>query len=304
MSDPTLVVMAAGIGSRYGGLKQIEPVGPNGEGVLSYAVYDAIRAGFKRVVLVIRKDIEKQFRERIGRGIERQVDTDYVFQDVGMLPEGFELPAKREKPWGTAHAILCCKNAVDSSFAAINADDFYGPASYRVLYDYLRQVRDGPADCDYCMVGFELGKTLSPHGPVARGICTVSSADALEEVVERLKVRESDGEIRYEEDDGEWAAVPRGSIASMNMWGATPTLFAALEDRFRRFLERHIGEPGVEFLFPVVIGELIRDGCARVKVLRTNETWLGVTYKEDLAAFRQAIADRVERGDYPQKLWG
>jgi Nucleotidyl transferase len=302
MSKPTLVIMAAGMGSRYGGLKQIEPVGPNGETVLSYAVYDAIRAGFGKVVFIIRKDIEAAFRDAIGNKIAAQIEVDYVFQQLDMLPDGFSIPEGREKPWGTAHAILCCKGTVDEPFAVINADDFYGRSSYQILGDYLRAAEESTPP-EWSLVGFEIEKTLSPHGSVARGICDVSEDGYLIDVVERLKIEKKGDVIEDAQPDGSTITIPAGSAASMNMWGFTPSLLAELEDGFVRFLEESGTEMKSEYLLPTFVGELVRDGKARVKVLSCAEKWFGVTYKNDLPAFKEAVAARVAAGEYPAGLW-
>ena len=304
MSDPTLVVMAAGLGSRYGGLKQVVPVGPNGETVTDYCVYDALRGGFSKVVFVIRKETESVFRERIGKSIEEHAETVYVFQELDNLPEGFALPPGREKPWGTAHAVLCCKDAVQEPFAAINADDYYGPYSYGILCDYLKQALDGLEGYDYCMTGFVVKKTLSPHGHVARGVCRVTGDNFLVEVTERTHIREINGAVKYAENDTRSVEIPSDSIVSMNMWGLTPSVFTELEARFARFLRERGSDPKAECFLPSVVNELIQEGRARVRVLPTNETWFGVTYKEDLTAFRQSIRERIRQGVYPERLWG
>ena len=303
MADPALIVMAAGIGSRYGGAKQIESVGPSGEIVVSYAVYDALEAGFTRIVFVIRKEMEAVFRERLGKAVEARADTAYVFQALDDIPDGCEAPRSRVKPWGTCHAVLCCKDAVAGPFAVINADDYYGTASYKMLCDYLRGAKDGPQGYDFSLVGFSLDKTLSPHGPVSRGVCAVGPDGFLVAVDERRKVRKSNGDIQYEDDDGEWVTVAPDAIASMNIWGFTPGLFGELENRFRRFLMEHKNDPKAEFLLPVLGGTLVKEGRARVKVLATDETWLGVTYKRDLSVFRGAIREHIAQGRYPEVLW-
>jgi NDP-sugar pyrophosphorylase family protein len=303
MSTPTLVIMAAGVGRRYGGLKQIEAVGPGGETILSYAVYDAVRAGFGKVVFIIREEIEEAFRDVIGRRIEAHVATDYVFQELDRLPEGFHVPEGRQKPWGTGHAVLCCKDVVAEPFAVINADDFYGPSSYRVLADVLRATEGTGEPYDWALVGFDLPKTLSPHGTVARGICDVSPEGYLVDVVEHLKVEAADGSIRDTEEDGRVVALPADSVVSMNMWGFTPGLFDELEAGFERFLRDRGTEMKSEYLLPEVVGRLVRAGRARVKVLPSHERWYGVTYRDDLPRLRAALAERVAAGDYPSELW-
>lgn len=303
MPDPTLVVMAAGIGSRFGGLKQFEPIGPNGETVIAYAVYDALLAGFRKIVFVIREELEAAFRERVGKVVEQRADTAYAFQRLDRLPRGFGLPAGRKKPWGTAHAVLCCKDVVREPFAAINADDFYGRVSYRVLCEYLKNAQDRPGEYDYCMAGFVLRNTLSAHGHVARGICTVSPDGFLEDVVERTRIQEFDGVVRYAGADGRWRDLSAESIVSMNMWGFTPSFFNEVEARFIRFLEENGADPNAEYFIPTVVADLIREEKARVRVLKTDATWLGVTYRDDVGSFRQAIAKMIRQGVYPAPLW-
>ena len=303
MAKPALVIMAAGMGRRYGGLKQLDGVGPGGETVTDYCVYDALRAGFGKVVFVIRREMESAFRERIGRMIEAQVETRYVFQEVDSLPAGVRVPAGRRKPWGTAHAVLCGKEAMAEPFAAINADDYYGPDSYTVLCDYLRNAEDGPEGYDYCMTGFVLKNTLSPHGHVARGVCEVDGEGLLVEVTERTKIRRFDDGVKYAEDAGEWVRLSAESIASMNMWGFTLSVFNELEARFARFVEEQGADLEAEFFMPEVVGELVREGKARVRVLHTDENWFGVTYREDVTSFRAAMARKIEERVYPERLW-
>jgi len=305
MSKPTLVVMAAGIGSRYGGLKQIDPVGPNGEIIIDYSIYDALNAGFGKVVFVIKKDIEKAFRERVGKTIEKQCETTYVFQKSEDVPEGFEVPPGRQKPWGTGHATLSCRNVVHSPFAVINADDFYGRSSYQTLCDYLRRARDRDGAYDYCMMGYVLGNTLTEHGHVARGVCTVSQDGYLVEIHERRRIEKSGESVQYTEDGETWIEIPGESVVSMNMWGFTPRLFPELEARFRHFLrENRDNIQKAEYFLPDVVGDLIRENKARVRVLSTNERWFGVTYKQDKPRVKQAIRDLIRRGVYPENLWG
>ena len=304
MADMQLVVMAAGIGSRYGGLKQIDPVGPSGEIVLDYAVYDALRAGFTRVVFIIRKDIEEVFRRKVGRRIEKHVDTAYVFQELDKLPAGFEVPPERVKPWGTGHAVLCAADQVDSPLAVINADDFYGKESFQVLGDYLSAARDSGGVYDFCMVAFILQNTLTDHGHVSRGICTAGENGELASIVERTRIEKFDQAVRYTEDDEHWHDLPADSIVSMNTWGFTPVFFDELRARFPAFLTENLQMPKAEYLMPAVVDALIREGKARVKVLRTDERWFGVTYPEDKPHVKAAIARVVDEGIYPESLWG
>lgn len=303
-AKPALVVMAAGIGSRYGGLKQVEPVGPGGEVILDYSVYDALRAGFARVVFVIRKEMESDFREAMGRRIEAQVDTDYAYQELDSLPEGFALPPGRTKPWGTAHAVLCASDKVDGPFAAINADDFYGAGAFEALQKHLSG--PAPADCpdEYSMAGYRLVNTLSEHGHVARGVCEVTKNGFLSGIVERTRILIIDGEVKYQEQGGRWVDISGDSTVSMNIWGFRRSFMDHLKAGFRSFLERDLETDGAECYLPAVVNDLIGSGAARVKVLPTDERWFGITYREDMPTSRRAIAERIERGVYPRSLWG
>jgi len=302
MAGPTLIVMAAGIGRRFGGLKQLEPVGPHGETVPEYAVFDALRAGFGKVVFVVRPELAAEFRERIGGHVEPHAETAYVRQTPDDLPGGVAVAAGRTKPWGTAHAVWCCRRAVVENFAVINADDYYGPMSFKVLNDYLRR-RDGAAGYDYCMVGFRLRNVLSPHGAVKRGICSLSPDGFLTRVTEYTAVRAEEGEIRYESEDGDRGTLDPEAMVSMNCWGFTPSLFGELERRLAAFMRRHGADPQSECFLPTVVNDLINEGKARVRVLPTRDPWFGVTYREDLDAFRRAISERVRSGLYPAPLW-
>ena len=305
MPGPTLAIMAAGIGSRYGGLKQIEPVGPSGEIIIDYSIYDALRAGFTKVVFIIRRGIEDAFREKVGRNIEGRAEVEYVFQDLSDLPQGFSVPAAREKPWGTGHAVLSAREKIGENFAVINADDFYGVTSFAKIGQYLTGARDRDGVGDYCLVGFTLWKTLSDHGHVARGICAADEGGYLTEISERTKIRKSGDTAEYAEDNGEtWTAVSRDSLASMNMWGFTPGYLEALWECFPAWLEKNIGGAKTEFYLPETVGQMIREGQARVKVLPTDERWFGVTYREDAPLVKAVIRDLVDRGLYQENLWG
>jgi len=292
---PTLLVLAAGIGSRYGGLKQIDPVGPHGEVILDYSVYDAVRAGFGKVVFVIRHDIEKPFREMLGHRYEARMPVAYAFQELDALPPGFTPPPGRTKPWGTAHAILVAEPFIHEPFAAINADDFYGADSYRVLACYLQS---GAAD--YAMVGFTLRNTLSEHGSVARGVCRVDSTGYLQEVVELLKIFKNGTGARYLDEAGREHRLTGDEPVSMNFWGFTPSVFGHLRQMFTEFLAQHGREEKSECLIPRVVDALVRQGRARVRVLPTTATWFGVTYREDKPAVAAAIQQLVARGEYPR----
>ena len=304
MASLTLLVMAAGIGSRYGGLKQIDPVGPNGEIVVDYSVYDALRAGFDKIVFVIRKEIEDAFRERIGRTVESRVETAYVLQELGRLPAGHSLPVGRTKPWGTGHAILCARDSVATPFAAINADDFYGRTAFTALARHLRNAGDSGGIYDYAMVGYVLENTLSEHGHVARGVCETGTDGCLVDIRERLRVCGSPDGVKFAGDDGAWVGLPAGSFVSMNVWGFTPSIFGELEARFPAFLRDSAADIlKAEFLIPEVVGDLVREGKARVRVLPTAEKWFGVTYPEDRPRVQADIREIVARGVYPENLW-
>ena len=287
----TLVVLAAGMGSRYGGLKQIDPVGPGGETVLDYAVFDALRAGFTRVVFVIRRDFEVIFREKIGARYAGRADVDYVFQSLEALPPGFTPPAGREKPWGTGHAVWCARAALGENFAVINADDFYGADSFAQLARFLAPARGG----DFAMVGFRLANTLSEHGVVSRGVTAAGPDQALHSIVEHTGIAP--------EEVGPGRKFSGEEIVSMNCWGFTPALFAGLDPQFREFLAARGGEPKSEFYLPAAVSAMIGRGGAQVRVLPTASTWFGVTYREDKPRVQAAIAGLVQAGLYPEKLW-
>ncbi len=303
MSDLALVVMAAGIGSRYGGLKQLEPVGPGGEIIVDYSVYDALRAGFDRIVFIVRKDIEDLFREKIGRKVERAVETTYVIQSLDQLPPGFSVPAGRLKPWGTAQAVLACREVVRTPFVAINADDFYGSTAFEAMARHLLQPQQAGNMDDYAMVGYRLINTLSDHGHVARGICSSSPDGYLVDIRELLKIQKFGTEIRHTENEVDWAPLSPESLTSMNFWGFTPGLFEKLDSLFPEFLQGRAGNDlKAEFLIPEAVGRLVRDGKARVKILPTRERWFGVTYPGDLPFVREAIGDLVRKRAYPPDL--
>lgn len=303
--QPALVVMAGGIGSRYGGLKQVEPIGPNGEIVIDYAIYDALRAGFGKIIFVIRREIESVFRERVGKNIEQRVDTVYVYQDLDNLPPGFSVPAGRKKPWGTGHAVLCCKDVVDRPFAVINSDDFYGPGAFHALAAFLRSVKSPVSGPDeYAMVGYVLRNTLSEHGSVARGVCEVTADGYLAGVQERTRIQAFGDQVCYSENGADWLPISGDSLVSLNTWGFTPHFLTELEARFPVFLTKNAGNlDTVEYFLPAVVNDLVEEGRARVKVLPVAEKWFGVTYPEDRPAVQAAILEQVRRGIYPEKLW-
>ncbi len=290
MKDITLVVMAAGMGSRFGGLKQIEPIGPNGEVLLDFSVYDAVKAGFNKVVFVIKHAIEKDFKEMVGKRIANRVKVDYAFQETDKLPEGYTCPADREKPWGTAHAILCCKDLVAEPFAVINADDYYGRSAFQKMADFLRS--DTP---DYSMVGFRLVNTLTENGYVSRGVCEIENG-VLKSVTERTKIS---ADCRYTENDGEsWIQLPENTVVSMNLWGFRPDVFGFIESGFEAFLDEKINVPKSEYYLPTVVSERIEKGEKQVQVLIAEDKWYGVTYKEDKATVVDAITKMMNDGMY------
>lgn len=294
----TLVVLAAGMGSRYGGLKQIDPVGPSGETVLDYAVFDAARAGFTRVLFVIRRDFEALFRERIGARYAGRIAVDYVFQALDALPEGCKPPAGREKPWGTGHAVWCARDAIKGNFAVINADDFYGADSFQKLAAFLQPraaAAGGSEVAEFAMVGFRLANTLSEHGTVARGVTDAAANGELRSIVEQTGIAA--------EEVGPGRKYSGEEIVSMNCWGFTPAVFAGLDAQFREFLAARGNEPKAEFYLPAAVSTMIARGEAIVRVLPTNATWFGVTYREDKPRVEAAIAALVQAGQYPGKLW-
>ncbi len=298
---PTLVIMAAGMGSRYGGLKQIDPVGPSGEIVLDYSVYDAIQAGFGKVVFIIRPDIEEAFRDVIGSKLAGKIEVEYVFQTLEKIPAEFSVPEGRTKPWGTGQAVLMAAEVVREPFAVLNADDFYGRQSFEVLAKELQALDVDSTDSS--MVGFYIKNTISPHGAVTRGQCAVEDG-FLQTVVERFKIeRKEDGVIRYE-DGGEWHDMGEGEVTSMNMWGFTPKLFDHLRADFSRFLREEGRELKSEHLLPMIIDDMIQKNQTRVKVIPTSEKWMGVTYPEDKPLVMDGIQALVDKGLYPENLWG
>jgi len=304
MSSLTLVVMAAGVGSRYGGLKQVEGFGPSGEAVMEYSVYDALKAGYDKVVFIIRRDFEVLFRNRLGRKIERRVETAYVFQSLDQLPAGFAIPRDRTKPWGTGQAVLACRDAVRTPFSAVNADDFYGRTSFEAMARELKRAKAGDGIPDYAMIGYRLANTLSEHGHVARGVCESSPDGYLRTIRELLKVQRFSDGIKHTENGIDWTPLPEESLVSMNFWGFKPSLFDELDGLFREFLRTNAATLAkAEFLIPEAVGVLIRRNKARVKVLPTQERWFGVTYPEDRAMVQAAILERVRQGLYPTDLW-
>jgi len=298
MTKPTLLVLAAGMGSRYGGLKQIDPVGPAGETIIDYSIFDAMRAGFGKLVFVIRKDIEQQFREIVGARFEKRIAVEYVFQELDKLPAPYTLPAGRTKPWGTTHAILMAEGVIRENFAAINADDFYGQEAYQVLAKHL--IAGTP---DYAMVGFILKNTLSAHGSVARGVSRVDAHNYLTNIVEMMKIEPDGSGAKNTEADGQVTKLTGDEAVSMNFWGFTPALFPQIKVEFEKFLKKAGGEQKSECYIPATVGELVTSGRARCKVLRSSDSWFGVTYREDRPQVVESIRQLIAQGKYPEQLW-
>ena len=298
MTRPTLLVLAAGMGSRYGGLKQIDPVGPAGETIIDYSIFDAMRAGFGKLVFVIRHDIEQQFREVVGSRFEKRIAVEYVFQELDKLPVGHALPAGRTKPWGTTHAILMAEEAIREPFAAINADDFYGQNAYRLIAQHLAS-----GSPDYAMAGFILKNTLSDHGSVARGVSRTDTNQYLTSVVEMMKIERDGNSAKNTDAAGNVTKLSGEEAVSMNFWGFTPALFPQIKVAFEKFLKQSGREQKSECYIPSTVNELVTGGQARVKVLRSPDSWFGVTYREDRPQVVESIRQLIAKGDYPEKLW-
>ena len=295
-------MLAAGIGSRYGGLKQIEPVGPAGEAVLDYAVFDARRAGFGKFIFVIRRGMEQDFRAAFGRRFQGQFNLDYAFQELDMVPSGHHVAPDRQRPWGTAHAVLCAAPLLDRPFAVINADDFYGAESFSVLARFLAQ--SAPAEPGlFAMVGYQLDRTLSEHGTVARGLCQADAEGFLKSVEELTAIEKQPGGARNKEPDGSYRNLTGREIVSMNCWGFTLGLLDGLRRLFGEFLDRNQGDLKAEFYLPTAVNALLQEGRARVKVLPTPCRWFGVTYREDRAVVTESIRALIRAGEYPERLW-
>ena len=304
MNKPVLVIMAAGMGSRYGGLKQLDPVGSHGQLIIDYSIYDARRAGFETVVFVIKDSIDADFKAAIGDRVAQVMDVKYAYQRVEDLPEGYAVPAERTKPWGTAHAALAAREVVDGPFAIINADDYYGPEAFREIYSYLSTHQDGDV-YEYVMVGYLLKNTVTENGTVARGVCEETADHFLTQVTERTKIEKGEPP-RYTEDDGKtWTALAGDTIVSMNMWGFTRSFLDESLARFPAFLDKALAEnpTKAEYFLPTVVSQLIDEGKARVKVLRSEDRWYGVTYREDKPTVTAAIAEKTAAGLYPDRLW-
>ena len=306
MNKPVLVVMAAGMGSRYGGLKQIDPVGNHGQLIIDYSIYDARRAGFETVVFVIKHEIEEDFKAAIGDRMSKIIDVRYAFQDLTDLPEGYAVPEGRTKPWGTAHAILAARKVVDGPFAVVNADDYYGPEGFKAIYDYLSTHADQLGCYEYAMVGYHLRSTITEHGSVARGVCVEDENNYLLSVTERTCIEKEGDDARFTEDGGAtWTRLPGETIVSLNLWGLTRSFIDEAEKRFPAFLDKTLAENPQkgEYFLPSVISELIGEGKARAKVLRSADKWYGVTYQADKPVVMAAIAEKTAAGVYPDNLW-
>ena len=303
---PVLVVMAAGMGSRYGGLKQIDPVGSHGEAILDYSLYDAHEAGFETAVIIIKKAIEKDFMDTVGKRLEScPMEIRYAFQELDKLPEGFAIPEGRTKPWGTCHAVLCAREAIDGApFAVINADDYYGKSAFRTIYQQLLSAADGEK-YDYCMVGYQLGNTVTENGSVARGVCTTDDGGFLTSIVERTRIEQHEGGIHFTEDGENWEDLTLDTPGSMNLCGFTPSFLDEIMGRFRVFLSEQVpGNPlKAEFYLPALVDYLLKQDRATVKVLRSADKWYGVTYAADKPVVVAALKTMAAEGKYPDGLW-
>lgn len=302
---PVLVIMAAGMGSRYGGLKQIDPVDDRGNLIIDFSIFDAVEAGFEKVIFIIKKAIEEDFKEHIGNRMSKHIQVEYVYQELNHIPAGYEVPEGRVKPWGTGHAILSCKSLIDTPFAVINADDYYGKTAFKAIYDQLAVAKDDDK-YQYAMVGYQLYNTLTENGHVARGVCRTDDAGHLIDIHERTRI-EKHGEIaEFSEDDGAtWTELPEDTIVSMNMWGFTKSILPELDARFGAFLEKNlpVNPLKCEYFLPFVVDELLKEGKAEVMVLKSVDRWYGVTYKEDKEMVVKAIQGLKNQGLYPEKLW-
>lgn len=301
---PTLLLLAAGMGSRYGGLKQLDSLGPNGETIMDYSIYDAMQAGFGKIVFVIRKDFEQEFREKVLSKYEGHIPAELVYQSLDALPEGFSVPEGREKPWGTNHAVMMAKDVIKEPFCVINCDDFYNRDSYEVAARFLSALPEGSTNT-YAMVGFRVGNTLSENGTVARGVCAKDDKGNLSDIVERTEVVRIDGKVSYKDEQGNWVAIADETPVSMNMWGFTPDYFAHSEAYFKEFLadEKNQTNLKAEFFIPLMVNKLIKEGTATVEVLDTTSKWFGVTYAADRQGTVDRIAQLVKEGVYPEKLF-
>ncbi len=297
---PTLLVLAAGMGSRFGGLKQIEPIGPNGETIIDYSIYDAIKAGFGKVVFVIRESFSEEFKEKFDLKLKGKIKVEYVYQELDMLPPGFTLPDERTKPWGTAHAVLVTQDVIKEPFCALNADDFYGFNAYKTMANFLSHSEDPN---EHAMIGYKLNNTLSDYGYVSRGVCNITGDGFLQKIVETTKIVKRDGKIISIEPDGNEVQLSGEESVSMNMWGFHPSVFNVFEKKFKDFLKQYINEPKSEIFIPWVVYDMIKEGNAHVKVLKADSPWFGVTYKEDTPIVIEKLKKLIEEGQYPNKLF-
>jgi UTP-glucose-1-phosphate uridylyltransferase len=300
---PTLLILAAGIGSRYGGLKQLDRLGPSGETIIDYSVYDAIHSGFEKVVFVIRENFEKEFREAYIEPLNGKIEMDYIFQEIQNIPDGIPYSPDRQKPWGTGHAVLMAAGKIKTPFAVINADDFYGRGSFRAIADYYKNWSPNREN-DYCMVGYDIGNTLSEHGAVSRGVCKADENSFLLEVTERTKIERTPAGIAYTDENDLPVIIPGKTIVSMNFWGFTPSCFHYLETGFHKFMYQNADDPKAEFYIPSLVNELVRSGKTTVRILDSREKWFGMTYREDREMVVARIQELVDRQIYPDNLWG
>jgi len=299
---PALVILAAGIGSRYGGIKQLDKIGPWGETIVDYSIYDAVRAGFGKVIFIIKESIEQDFKEIFIKKLQDQVEIDYVLQELWMVPEGIRVPDNRQKPWGTGHALLLAAGKINGPFAVINSDDFYGRGAYQALAKYFQKWTNTRSS-DFCMIGYRLGNTVSEHGYVSRGICQTNADSFLVDIVERTHIELLESGIVYQDEENRFT-IPSDTIVSMNFWGFTPSIFEYLKSGFDIFLQKNIGNSKAEFFIPSIVNELIKKDKVTVKVLNCHEKWFGMTYKEDREMVIQSIRKLIKEGIYPGNLWG
>jgi len=305
MKKPVLVIMAAGMGSRYGGLKQIDPVDDEGDKIIDFSIFDAKRAGFEKVIFIIKKENEADFKEAIGQKVASKIEVEYVFQELSDIPEGFEIPEGRVKPYGTAHAVLSCRNVIDGPFAVINSDDFYGRETFKLIYDQLTTSQEEDGIQHYCMVGFKLGNTLTDNGSVSRGICSLDEKGNLKDIVERTKIIKTESGAAFTEDGETYSDISVDSITSMNIWGFTEGFMGELKDAFETFFAKEIPNNPLkgECYLPFVVNDMLKDGRADVKVLTTSDAWFGVTYQEDKPFVKASVKALKDKGEYPQNLW-
>jgi NDP-sugar pyrophosphorylase family protein len=300
MDKPTLLILAAGMGSRYGGLKQIDKIGPSGEAIIDYSIYDAMRAGFGKVVLVIRRELEHDFRDFFGNKLNGKIELEYVYQELDNLPDGILVPADRKKPWGTAHAVLVAAGAVKEPFMAINADDFYGREAYRTVADYFANNQDKSR---HCMVGYRLGNTLSEHGTVSRGVCQYSSDLLLKNITEITSIERKDGQVGYTDQDKGWIELDGNTYVSMNAWGFYPEIFDIFRSGFLQFIQKAKQDPKAEYYIAKPLMEMMEQSIGSIQILRSDAQWFGVTYREDKEAAVARILQEIAAGNYPENLW-